>query len=102
MIKTWSYIEEYKIYRKRILRSIDKTLRSGNLFFGNQLNKFEKNFLKLNRCKYGVAVGTGTDALIISLKVLGIGDHYHQSLDAVLEQLTVPPAEPIQKACWYF
>ena len=42
MIKAWSYTEEYKRYRKKILKSIDKTLKSGDLFFGKQLKKFEK------------------------------------------------------------
>ena len=36
MIKPWSYTEEYKNLRKKILNSIDKTLNSGELFFGNQ------------------------------------------------------------------
>ena len=44
MIKTWSYIEEYKDSRKKILKSIDHTLKSGKLFFGKQLEQFEKNF----------------------------------------------------------
>ena len=72
MIKTWSFAVEYKNYRKKILNSIDKTLKSGDLFFGNQLQQFEKNFLKLNKFKYGVAVGTCTDALIIALRALDI------------------------------
>ena len=33
MIKTWSYIEEYKGLRKKILGSIDRTLKSGPIFF---------------------------------------------------------------------
>ena len=45
MIKTWSYVEEYRSFRKKILISIDKTLKSGELFFGRQLKQFEKNFL---------------------------------------------------------
>ncbi len=75
MIKTWSYVEEYKSFRKKILISIDKTLKSGELFFGKQLKQFEKNFLKQNKFKYGIAVGSGTDALIIALKTLGIGNN---------------------------
>ena len=39
MIKTWSYIEEYKGLRKKILRSIDRTLKSGQIFFGKELKK---------------------------------------------------------------
>ena len=41
MIKYWSYLDEYKKYRSKILKSIDKTLKSGTLFFGKELNKFE-------------------------------------------------------------
>ena len=67
MIKTWSYKEEYIKNRKTILKAIDKTLFSGNLFFGNQLKKFENSFIKQNKSRYGVAVGSGTDALIIAL-----------------------------------
>jgi dTDP-3-amino-2,3,6-trideoxy-4-keto-D-glucose/dTDP-3-amino-3,4,6-trideoxy-alpha-D-glucose/dTDP-2,6-dideoxy-D-kanosamine transaminase len=97
MIKTWSYIEEYKVYRKKILNSIDKTLKSGNLFFGKQLNDFEKNFLKLNRSKFGVAVGTGTDALIISLKVLGIGNNSNDEVITV-SNTAIPTVSAIKSA----
>ena len=72
MIKTWSYIEEYKVLRKKILGSIDRTLKSGQIFFGKELQKFEKRFIKKNNFKYGLAVGSGTDALYISLLGLGI------------------------------
>ena len=72
MIKTWSYIEEYKGLRKKILGSIDRTLKSGQIFFGKELQKFEKRFIKENNLKYGVAVGSGTDALYIALLGLGI------------------------------
>lgn len=72
MIKTWSYKNEYKDLRKNILKSIDKTLKSGKIFFGNETDKFEKRFVKENHQKYGVAVGSGTDALYISLLALGV------------------------------
>ena len=72
MIKVWSYIEEYKDLRKKILKSIDKTLKSGQIFFGKELEKFEKRFIEENNLKYGVGVGSGTDALYIALLGLGI------------------------------
>ena len=83
MIKTWSFVEEYKDFRKKILNSIDKTLKSGELFFGKQLEQFEKNFLKYNKFKYGIAVGSGTDALLIALKTLGIGDNKNDEVITV-------------------
>ena len=67
MIEPWSYTEEYKILRKQILKNIDKTLKSGKIFFGDELKKFEKKFLKINKLKFGIAVGSGTDALYIAL-----------------------------------
>ncbi len=73
MIKSWDYQNEYKYLKKDVLKSIDKVLKSGNLFFGKELNKFEKIFLKTNNSHYGVAVASGTDAIYLSLKALNIG-----------------------------
>ena len=72
MISFWSYKREYKKINKKILSTLDKVLFKGNIFFGLELNKFEKNFLSKYKSKYGVAVGSGTDALYISLKALNI------------------------------
>ena len=70
MIKYWSYKEEYKKNKSRILKKINKTLSKGNIFFGNQMELFEKNFKKKYKVKFGIAVGSGTDALLISLIAL--------------------------------
>ena len=59
--------------REQILKSIDSTLKSGKIFFGKELRKFEKSFVKKNSSKYGIAVGSGTDAIYITLLGLGIG-----------------------------
>ena len=72
MIRFWSYKRELKRYEKKISYGIKKSLNSGQIFFGNELLKFEKNFIRKYRSKYGVAVGSGTDALFIALKSLGI------------------------------
>ena len=69
----WSYKKEYQSLRKNILKSIDRTLKSENLFFGNELKKFEKEFNRLNKSKFGLAVGSGTEALYIALKTFDIG-----------------------------
>lgn len=72
MIKFWTYSREYRKFKKSILKKIDKTLEKGNIFFGNELFNFEKNFLKKYKSRYGVAVGSGTDALLLSLKAINI------------------------------
>ena len=72
MIKFWSYKRELNKYKKEINLTIQNTLNSGQIFFGKQIDKLEKNFAKKYKSKFAVAVGSGTDALLISLKSLGI------------------------------
>ena len=72
MINFWTYKNEYQKYRKKIIYKIDRTISRGSIFFGDEIKSFEKNFLKTNKSKYGVAVGSGTDAIMISLMALGI------------------------------
>ena len=72
MIKFWSYKKEYTKYKKNLLKIINKSMKSGVIFFGKELEKFEKNFIKKYKSKYGISVGSGTDALLISLKSLGL------------------------------
>ena len=72
MISFWSYKREYKKFNKKILSKLDKVLLTGNIFFGSELKKFERNFLSKYKSSYGIAVGSGTDALYISLKALNI------------------------------
>ena len=72
MINFWSYKNDYKKDRPKLINIFDNTLRKGQIFFGKNLINFEKNFKKKYKSKYGIAVGSGTDALLISLMSLGI------------------------------
>ncbi len=69
----WSYKTEYKKLKKVILKSIDRSLTSESIFFGSELKKFENEFNRLNKSKFGLAVGSGTEALYIALKCFNIG-----------------------------
>ena len=42
MIRFWSYDREYKKFKKIYLKGINQTLNKGNIFFGDQINNFEK------------------------------------------------------------
>ena len=72
MINFWSYKREYSKIRRNLLRNIDKTIKGGNVFFGKQLQEFEKKFISKYKSKYGIAVGSGTDALLIALKSINL------------------------------
>ena len=49
MVRFWSYEREYKRYKNSILNKIDKTIKKGNIFFGQEINNFEKVDAVLNR-----------------------------------------------------
>ena len=72
MIKFWSYEDEYKKHRLKLINIFDKSLKSNQIFFGKNLSNFENNFKKKYNSKYAVGVKTGTDALIISLMALNL------------------------------
>ena len=73
MIQYWNYLNEYKIEKKNFLYTINKVFNSGTLLLGDELKKFEKNYCKFNKSKFGLGVANGTDALFIALKCLNIG-----------------------------
>ena len=52
--------------------AIEIGLKSNLLTDGPILRKFEKEFCKITGSKYSIGVGSGTDALFLSLKAIGI------------------------------
>ena len=72
MFKFWSYKKEFKKNKKDLLNVISKSIESGTIFFGKNLSTFEKKFNSKYKSRYGIAVGSGTDALLISLKAIGV------------------------------
>ena len=61
--------------RKNLLPIIDKVLSTGEFVGGSEINKFEKNIIKLTESKYSVSLNSGTDALTLALHVLGVRKH---------------------------
>lgn len=48
-------------------------VKTGDFTLGKALLEFERKFANLSRAPYAIGVASGTDALILSLKILGIG-----------------------------
>ena len=61
-----------KKYKKKILNSIQKTVNENNFIFGNNVKKLERKLSKFTGSKYVCTVGSGTDALLISLLSLNL------------------------------
>jgi dTDP-3-amino-2,3,6-trideoxy-4-keto-D-glucose/dTDP-3-amino-3,4,6-trideoxy-alpha-D-glucose/dTDP-2,6-dideoxy-D-kanosamine transaminase len=57
---------------KKILKKIEKVIKNNDFTLGKEVDYFEDNIKKLIKQKYVVAVGSGTDALMLSLKCLGV------------------------------
>ena len=74
MIHVWSYLNELEKERDEIDKAIDRVLKSGRLILGEEVAKFEESFSAYCQCKYGVGVNSGTDALFLALKAIGIGE----------------------------
>lgn len=67
-----SYRRYYKAHRDEILGAIDKCYAEGEFVMREALEKFEVNLAKFLNIRYAIGVGSGTDALKISYKALGL------------------------------
>ncbi len=72
-IRYWDYLEEYKSHREEYLRICDEVFSSGRLVLGSRLQEFERKFADYCGVRSSVGVASGTDALFLALKALGIG-----------------------------
>ncbi len=73
MIPFLSFDYQDNLYREQIIDAMTKVLDSKWYVMGKELIEFENAYAKLHEVDYSVGVANGLDALIISLRVLGIG-----------------------------
>ena len=72
-IRYWDYLDDYSTHRDEYLRVCDDVFSSGRLVLGSRLAAFEGKFADFCRVPYSVGVASGTDAIFLALKALGIG-----------------------------
>lgn len=61
------------LIRDKILESVKKLFDSKNYVLGSNVSEFETKYSVINNSKYSIGIGSGLDALIISLKALNVG-----------------------------
>ncbi len=66
---------ENKKYLKEIRKAISRVIDSGNYILGSEVKKFEASLSTYLGNKYSIGVNSGTDALILSLKALGVKEN---------------------------
>ena len=69
----YSYLDKQFTNIDDYLKDVRKLVQSGDFTLGKAVTEFEERFAMLCGLPYAIGVGSGTDALILSLKILGIG-----------------------------
>lgn len=69
----YSYLERQFADAETILDSLRGLLKHGQFTLGPEVEQFERRFAELCGATHAVGVGSGTDALILILRALGIG-----------------------------
>jgi dTDP-4-amino-4,6-dideoxygalactose transaminase len=69
----YSYLDQQFADVEPYLDDIRALVKTGDFTLGKALTEFEERFASLLGLSYAIGVGTGTNALMLSLKILGIG-----------------------------
>ncbi|MGI8959165.1 MAG: DegT/DnrJ/EryC1/StrS family aminotransferase [Bryobacteraceae bacterium] len=64
---------QYSLIKNEVLTAVAEVLESQVCIGGPKVAELEQKIAQLSDCKYGVAVSSGTDALLCSLMALSIG-----------------------------
>ncbi len=73
MIAYFDYRPEYRKYRDEIDEAIRRVIESGRLILGPEVEAFERECAASVGVEHGVGVNSGTDALALALRALGVG-----------------------------
>jgi dTDP-4-amino-4,6-dideoxygalactose transaminase len=74
MVPFLDLTRQYKKIRGEILSAAQRVYEKGCFILGEEVSTFEKEFSHYCGVRYGVGVGSGTDALYLALKAAGIGE----------------------------
>ena len=100
MIKIFDLKEQYKKFGKVIDKKVLNILSSGNYILGENVALFEEKTREYLNGKYTLSCNSGTDALVLSLRALGIqtGDEIITtpfSYFATAESISLVGAKPV-------
>lgn len=67
-----SYRRDWQEIKKPAMKAIEKCYAEGQFVLRDEVEKFEVNLAKFTKTKYAIGVNSGTDALKIAYKALGL------------------------------
>lgn len=65
---------QHETYASEYEEAALRVLRSGGYIGGSEVSSFEEEFAEFQGAKYGISCGNGTDAIVLALRALGIGE----------------------------
>ena len=74
MIPFLDLTRQHRGIEEEILSATQKVYERGRFILGEEVSAFEEEFARYCGVRYGVGVGSGTDALYLALKAAGIGE----------------------------
>lgn len=72
LIQLMNVQRQHEEHQEEIEQAVIKSLRSGRYIGGQAVTFFEKEFAKYEGAKYAISCGSGTDAIVLALRALGI------------------------------
>jgi len=72
-IPFFSFGRQHRSINSELKRAFDRAIKNGRFILDQEVKYFEEEFAAYQKMKYCVTVGNGHDAILISLKALGIG-----------------------------
>jgi dTDP-4-amino-4,6-dideoxygalactose transaminase len=74
MVPFLDLTRQYREIKSEILSATRKVYERGHFILGEEVSALEDEFARYCGVRYGVGVGSGTDALYLALKAAGIGE----------------------------
>lgn len=59
--------------KERLIEAVSGVIDRGQFILGQEVTEFERRFAALCQVRYAVGVNSGTDALVLALRAIGIG-----------------------------
>ena len=72
MIETLNLRRQHAALRDEIAEALLRVVHSGRYILGDEVTAFERDFAAAHGVRHGVGVNSGTDALRITLRALGV------------------------------
>jgi dTDP-4-amino-4,6-dideoxygalactose transaminase len=99
-VKLVDIVAQYRDIKEELFKTWEEVLEKGRLYLGENVCKFEEKFANFLGVNYVIGVGSGTDALYLALKALGINKKDEVIVPsftfiATVEAIILAGAEPV-------